>query len=144
MIDKNIKSHLDNLVSTEKKESESYFSYLKHLSTISIGFLGLLIGLKPETLPNQCSKIFFLTTIILIALGTLFLTICSFYETKKHREEIKVRKKQLNEYLDSDKKESIQIDHIDPGYLQIFEIITFTLLILSIFSLILYVYYSIM
>lgn len=144
MIDENIKSHLNNIVDTQKKETESYFSFLRHLATISIGFLGLLIGLKPATLPNQNSKIFFLLSITLIALGILFLSICLFYETKKYREEIKVRQKQLNEYLDSDKKRGIQVDHMNPGNLRIFEITTFILLILSIFSLILYVYYSIM
>ncbi|MFV8369362.1 hypothetical protein [Flavobacterium sp. LB2R40] len=143
MIDENIKNHLNNIINTEKKETESYFSFLRHLATISIGFLGLLIGLKPETLPNQNSKVFFLVTITLIAFGILFLSICLFYETKKYREEIKVHQKQLNEYLDSDKKEDVQISHLDPGNLKIFEIITFILLILSIFSLILYVYYSI-
>ncbi|MFV5688099.1 hypothetical protein ACM55M_05685 [Flavobacterium sp. ZT3R25] len=143
MIDENIKNHLNNIINTEKKETESYFSFLRHLATISIGFLGLLIGLKPETLPNQNSKVFFLVTITLIAFGILFLSICLFYETKKYREEIKVRQKQLNEYLDSDKKEDVQISHLDPGNLKIFEITTFILLILSIFSLILYVYYSI-
>lgn len=142
MIDENIKNHLNNILDTQKKQTESYFSFLRHLATISIGFLGLLIGLKPENLPNYNSKVFFLVTISLIAFGILFLSICLFYETKKYSQEIKVLQKHLNEYLDSDKKKDVQISHLNPGNLKIFEITTFILLILSIFSLILYVYYS--
>ena len=142
MIDENIKNHLNNILDTQKKQTESYFSFLRHLATITIGFLGLLIGLKPENLPNYNSKVFFLVTISLIAFGILFLSICLFYETKKYSQEIKVLQKHLNEYLDSDKKKDVQISHLNPGNLEIFEITTFILLILSIFSLILYVYYS--
>ncbi len=144
MIDENIKNHLNNIVDTQKKENDSYFSFLRHLATILIGFLGLLIGLKPNALPNQNSKIFFLISITLIALSIIFLSICLFYETKIYRKELKIRQKHLNDYINSDKKESIQTDNLEPDNLKTFEIITFILLILSIASLILYVYFSIM
>ena len=142
MLDPNIKTHLINLVESEKKESESYFSYLRHLSTVSIGFLGLLVGLKPETLPNFYSKLFFFITIVLLCVGILLLVICLFQENIQHRQEITVRKKQLLDYLDAEKKESVQIDQLPSGNLKILEIITFSILSLSIFSLIIYVFYS--
>jgi hypothetical protein len=142
MIDQNIKSHFNNVIDAEKKEADSYFSYMRHLSTISIGFLGLLVGLKPETLPNCNSKFFFIITIILLSLGILFLSICLFYETIQNRKEILIRKKQLEEYLEAEKKESIQIDYAPKNNLKYFEVLTFLFLALAIISLIFYVYFS--
>lgn len=144
MIDKNLKSHLIGIMESEKKESESYFAYLRYISTISVGLLGLLIGLKPEALPNQPSKILFLATITLIALGIFFLSICLFYETKRIRLEIQTRKKQIKDYIDMEKKDSIQIDHIENDNLKVFERITFLLFTLSIITLVSYVCFSIL
>lgn len=136
----NIKAQLIKITEVQDKEKTEYFSFLRHLTTISIGFLGLLIGLKPEVLPNEYSKILFLVTIVLLSLGVLFLTICLFHETIQSREELKVRKKQLLEYVDSVNIASVQIDNIGFGKLKIFEIITFSFLIASLISLISYIY----
>jgi hypothetical protein len=136
----NIKAQLIKITEVQDKEKTEYFSFLRHLTTISIGFLGLLIGLKPEILPNEYSKILFLVTIVLLSLGVLFLTICLFHETIQSRKELKVRKKQLLEYVDSENTASVQIDNIGFGKLKIFEIITFSFLIASLLSLILYIY----
>lgn len=138
----NIKAQLIKITDIQDKEKSEYFSFLRHLTTISIGFLGLLIGLKPDVLPNEYSKILFLVTIVLLSLGVLFLTICLFHETIQSREELKVRKKQLVEYIDSEKINSLQIDNLGTGNLKFFEILTFSLLISSLFSLISYIYVS--
>jgi hypothetical protein len=139
MIDSNLKTQLINLMDSEKKQSESFFSYLRHLSTISIGFLGLLVGLKPEHMPNCNSKFFFIVTVVFLSLGILFLTILSYYETLNYQKEISLRKKQIKEY---DIEKGIQIDHLPQGNLKYFIPITFCFLALSIISLMIYVYFS--
>jgi hypothetical protein len=63
-------------------------------------------------------------TIVLLSVGVLFLAICLFHETIQPREELKVRKKQLLEYIDCENTESVQIDNVGFGKLKIFEIIT--------------------
>ena len=77
----NIKAQLIKITDVQDKEKSEYFSFLRHLTTISIGFLGLLIGLKPDVLPNEYSKILFLVTIVLLSMGVLFLQ--SVYFTRQ-------------------------------------------------------------
>jgi hypothetical protein len=112
---------------------------LRHLSTISIGFLGLLVGLKPELMPNCNSKFFFIVTVVFLSLGILFLTILSYYETLNYQKEINLRKKQIEEY---DIEKGFQIDHVPQGNLKYFITSTFCFLALSIISLMIYVYFS--
>jgi len=138
------KKKVYNVIDSREQYEKSNFAFFKGLTTISVALIGLLIGLKPLNIPNQYAKVLFLTTICLIGLCILFSLIVQFYEVIFGKRKVDAYKQILQEYID---------DPIGAGSLQIvelkgvkffatFEVLTFFCLILSIISLILYVYFS--
>ncbi len=140
MIDDIKKSTLE-FIGSQQKSEEVYFSFLRHLTTLCIGFLGLLIGLKPEKLPNHYSELLFFVTISSLSLGILFLSICIFYETKNARIEMKVRRQFIIDYIDNPSDNKFQIKQVPKGFRSVFEVISFGLLISSILCIIVYSYF---
>ena len=141
MID-NIKKSTLEFVEAQQKSEDVYFSFLRHLTTLCIGFLGLLIGLKPEKMPNHCSALLFFGTISSLSLGILFLTICIFYETKDARKEKEIRRQFVIDLIDNPKQSVFQSSQIPKDSRGTFQFIAFAMLILSILFIILYTYYS--
>jgi hypothetical protein len=138
------KNKVNNVVEAREQYEKSNFTFFKGLTTIYVALIGLLIGLKPSNIPNLNAKWLFLTTICLIGLCILFSLVVQFYEVIFHKQTIDARKQILKEYID---------DPVGAGFLQVveikgskffrlFEILTFSCLILSITSLIFYVYFS--
>ena len=140
-MDENIKNITLKFIDAQQKSEEVYFSFLRHLSTLCIGFLGLLIGLKPEKLPNNYSELLFLGTISSLSLGILFLSICIFYETKNARIEMDVRRQFIIDFIDKPKDNIFQFKQVPKGFRGVFEIISFVLLISSILCIIAYSYF---
>lgn len=140
-MDDNIKNITLKFIEAQQKSEEVYFSFLRHLTTLCIGFLGLLIGLKPEKLPNNYSELLFFGTISSLSLGILFLSICIFYETKNARIEMDVRRQFVIDFIDNPKDNIFQFKQVPKGFRGVFEIISFVLLILSILCIIAYTYF---
>jgi hypothetical protein len=141
-MDVNIKNSTLKFIEAQEKSEEVYFSFLRHLTTLCIGFLGLLIGLKPEKLPNHYSELLFFGTISSLSLGILFLTICIFYETKNARIEKEVRRQFLIDYIDNPIDNKFQSTQIPNDSRSIFQFIAFGLLIISVIFIIIYTYFS--
>jgi hypothetical protein len=135
-------NRLISFTESQEKRGKSYFLFFRNLTTVSIGLLGLLIGLKPLEILNQNAKYLFLLSIILIGLGILFSVMTQFSEISYYKQEEKVRHKQLIEFVKNPSENSLQIDNIGVKKIYVFsEIMTFVCLGLSILSLISYVYF---
>jgi hypothetical protein len=137
-----IKNSTLKFIEAQQKSEEVYFSFFRHLTTLCIGFLGLLIGLKPEKLPNHYSEALFFGTISSLSLGILFLTICIFYETKDARKEKEIRRKFVIDLIDNPKLNVFQSSQIPADNRGTFQFIAFGLLISSILFIITYTYFS--
>ena len=87
-----LKELFNNLEQSQEKQDISYFNFFKSISTLSVGLIGLLIGLKASPIPNQEAKVAFLITIILIALCILFSLATQFYEVTFYNKAVGVRK----------------------------------------------------
>lgn len=137
-----IKNSTLKFIEAQQKSEEVYFSFLRHLTTLCIGFLGLLIGLKPEKLPNHYSELLFFATISSLSLGILFLTICIFYETKDASKEKEIRRKFVIDLINNPKENVFQSSQIPADNRGIFQFIAFGLLVSSILFIITYTYFS--
>ena len=138
----NINSRLKDLVDSQNKYDKSYFEFYKSITSICIALIGLLIGLKAESIPNQAAQYSFLLSLILLGLCTLFSLAARFYEVTSLRDEIENRKNMLLKYIQNPDENKYQFEQIDKHIVyKISEIGTFFCLILSIVSLIFYVYY---
>jgi len=127
---------------TQEKRDKSFFLYFRNISTLSVALIGLIIGLKPTPIPNQDAKVLFLITIILIGLCILFSLATQFYEVISYKQEIDARKKNIIKYIENPSENNLQIENLyKPVIYKFFEIMTFSCLILSILSLIVYVYF---
>lgn len=140
------KKHLKELFTkweqSQNKKDEKYFEYFKSISTLSVALIGLLIGLKASPIPNLNAKIAFLITIILIGLCILFSLATRFYEVAVYKKEVEVRKNHILEYIDNPSENNLQIDNLGKHWFYIFsEISTFVCLLLSILTLIAYVFF---
>lgn len=132
----------DNLEESQNKRGKSYFEYFSSISSLSIALIGLLIGLKPTPIPNQFAKIAFFITIILIGLCILFSLGTRFYEVVFYSKEVAVRKSHIQSYTDNPTENNLQETMIErPKIYTFFELATFFCLVLSILSLISYVYF---
>lgn len=139
---KYFKELITNFNNSQEIRDNSYFEYFKSLSTLSVGLIGLLIGLKPNPIPNYEAKVSFLITIILIALCILFSLATRFYEVILKKNVVQVYKQNLVKYVDNPSENNLQIDSIEKSKIfKFFEIMTFVCLLLFILSLILYVYF---
>ena len=137
-----IKNSTLKFIEAQQKSEEVYFSFLRHLTTLCIGFLGLLIGLKPEKLPNHYSELLFFATISSLSIGILFLTICIFYETKDASKEKEIRRKFVIDLINNPKENVFQSSQIPADNRGIFQFIAFGLLVSSILFIITYTYFS--
>ena len=137
-----LKELFNSLEITQDKKDNSYFEYFKSISTLSVALIGLLIGLKATPIPNQEAKVAFLTTIILIGLCILFSLATRFYEVVFYKKSVDVRKKHILEYIENPSENNLQLDNLDKHWIfTFFELATFFCLLLTILSLVLYVYF---
>jgi len=139
---KYLKELFNSFEQSQSKKDNSYFEYFKSISTLSVGLIGLLIGLKSSQIPNQEAKIAFLTAIILIALCTLFSLAIRFYEIVAYKQEVEHRRLNILEYIENPSENNVQIKNLNKNWFYKFsEIATFVCLLLSILALISYVYF---
>ena len=136
-----LKDKFTKFTDLQDKRDIAFFAYFRNISTLSVGLIGLLIGLKPQMLPNLYSKYLFLITIILIGLCILFSLGVQFYEIVTYRHYVSAQRKQIIDYIDSPSENIFQASSFDkPKIYKFFELSTFSCLILSILALIAYVY----
>lgn len=59
-MDEEIRYYLEKIMTLQDDEVRSHISFVRGLTTVSTGLLGLLVGLRPEVLPSNLGKIMFL------------------------------------------------------------------------------------
>lgn len=137
-----LNSLLEKLNESQEKKNKSYFNHFKSISTLSVALFGLLIGLKYDKIPNQCAKIYFLSSIILIGFCILFSLATQLYEVIYYNKEVEIRRKHILKYVENPIKNNLQIDTLSKSNLyKVFAVLTYTCLILSMITLTFYVYF---
>lgn len=142
-MDKNyLKELFNKFEESQEKSQNSYIEFYKKITTLSVGLIGLLIGLKANPIPNLSAKYAFFTTIVLIGLSILFSLISIFCDVDQYRQETKIRQSLIMNYLKNPKENNFQIESINKKWIFKFsEIATLFCLVLSVLSLIMYVFY---
>jgi Zn-dependent membrane protease YugP len=136
-----IEKRIEKVNYYQNKQFESFYIFHRHITTISLGFIGLFIGLIPENLSLQ-NKYLFVSTVILFGLSILFSLITQHGETLFYKNSVRAREKMLLEYIDSVDGIKFQSEHTDINKVyKVSEKLTYVCLLLSILSLIIYVCY---
>ncbi len=124
------------------KYNDSFFRFFKNISTLSVGLIGLLIGLKPDVIPNQYAKVFFLLSIILIGLCILFSLIVQHYELNYRAQANKIRLRNITSYIENPSENTMQSADVNKHkFYKFSEKLTFSCFGISILTLIFYVYF---
>lgn len=140
---KGIERRANNLAKSVDKLNTTLTTFFTHLVTVLIGFTGLLIGLKPKEFNNICSKYFFISSLILMILCIIFSLITLYGNVSFARKESSANFDILKEFFESKGVNKNQVKSVLPSKLyKISEVISLTLIALSLIDLILYVYYS--
>ena len=126
----------------QRKKDVSFYNLFKNITTLSLGLLGLLIGLKPKVIPDENAKVLFLLALILLALVCVFSLITQFGETSFYKIFVKETQELMKEIIrNKDVGESKLLISRKKWIYKFSEIMTYLCLILSIGSLIFYVYF---
>jgi len=129
----------------QKKTTESFYSYQKNITTVSLGFLALFISLKPKNIEFIHAKYFFFSTVLLFGLCILFSLITQHGELVLYRKSAVARAKILLEYIDSHDGKTYQSEFVKLGKVYLIsEKLTYICLFFSIISLISYSYFLIL
>lgn len=140
---KTVRKILQDASKISRKRNSANKEFIKTIITIATGFLALFVGLKPEVIPNELAKIFFLSTICLLVAGIISCAISLYVEVYFHNQNMKFLKQIMKEHLEK----PLTFDRFNtvkkPCLFKILEWAGFIFLGLSGFSLIVYIYLSI-
>ena len=137
-MNESIKTKLLEIKETNDQRNEKFFSWLKNLITISVGFLGLLVSLKSENKTDFITSIFFIITISLIALGILCGVILLYSEVHILHNIRLNQQKEIQKVLD-EKNDKLVLKWINRHWIfDVCEKICFVSYFLSVLSLIIY------
>jgi len=137
---KGINKRMEKITDAQNKHATSFYQYFRNITTVSIGFLGLFISLKPEKFNNEIVKCLFVLIILLFGLSVIFSLITQHGEHYMNGKLIKARAKILLEYMNSDKTyQSLMVKK--KWYHRFSEKLTYVSLFFAIIALIMYSYY---
>jgi len=126
------------------KSIESFYAFQKTITTLSIGFLALFVGFRPEYIKCEWTKTFFFSTVLLFGLCILFSLITQYGELKIYRKSAVSRAKILLDYIQTQNGKTCQAEYVKTNWLyKTSEKLTYFCLLLSILSLIIYSYFLI-
>jgi hypothetical protein len=126
------------------KSIESFYAFQKTITTLSIGFLAIFVGFKPEKLNCELTKFLFFSTVLLFGLCILFSLITQYGELKLHRKSAVARANILIDYIENHGGNTSQSEYVKTNWLyKTSEKTTYFCLLLSILSLITYSYFLI-
>lgn len=75
-----VDKHVDKLIEAQELRHSKYYTWMKNIITLAIGFLGIIVSLKSDNLQNYYQYIFFVFTISLLVLGILSGTLVLYSE----------------------------------------------------------------
>jgi hypothetical protein len=131
---------VNEFTETTEKYNISFFGFFKNISTLSVGLIGLLIGLKPDVIQNPIAKLCFLVGISLLGLSILFSLVVQHYELNYRGQQNKIRLQNIQSYIENPSENIMQSADLHKNkFYKISEILTYFCFGISILSLILYV-----
>jgi hypothetical protein len=129
------------LESSENKRMDSLFRFYRTITTLSVGLLGLLIGLKPAEPLQEDPKLYFLSGLSLLVASILFSLIVQYYETILLNRESNVYLKEINNTQTQQSGRASKTVRVNTGWIyQAVQILTCVCLALSLISLTYYAY----
>jgi Na+/proline symporter len=136
-----IQKNIDILNSLERGKSESFTKWIRHIITILIGMLTVLIAFKSEKSITCFQHILFSTILSLIGIGIVSGTIFLFHEIDEFKQELKFQKECLSKRLKGD---FTTIFHNEIKRKKIYKVCEYTFYTSSILSVLTLVIYGIM
>lgn len=137
------KDLIDKFEYYQAKTIDSKYGFFKNISTLCLGFLALFVNFKPNSFTNEWDKMFFLFTTALFGLCILFSLVSTRGEVFLYHQSSLARAKMLLKYMKPHGVKTYQSESTEVNEVyKFFEKMTYVCLILSILSLIVYVYFS--
>lgn len=133
-----VDNHVNKLIEAQELRHSKYYSWIKNIITLAIGFLGIIVSLKSDNLQNFYQYVFFVITISSLALGILAGTLVLYCEIdllnkKRQLEQVNLGKVINNEEI---------IKHLAINRRKIFDISEYICIFSFVISLISIVVYS--
>lgn len=135
---KKVAQHVQKLNDALELRHSKYYSWVKNILTLAIGFLGIIVSLKSDNLQNFYQFIFFTITISTLALGILAGTLVLYCEIDLLNKKRKLEQINLGRVINDE--EIIKNKAINRR--RIFDISEFVFIISFVISLISIVIYS--
>lgn len=135
--DERIKKKLSEISELQDEQREKYFSWLKNIITLAVGFFGILISLKSDKAESQIQHIFFIIAMSSLAYGILSGVLVLYSEIHVINKVKKHKGKNILKMLDDEKIDFFE--YIGPN--KIFKCIEWTCFIgftIAIISLVIY------
>lgn len=137
------KDLIDKFEYYQAKTIDSKYGFFKNISTLCLGFLALFVNFKPNSFTNEWDKMFFLFTTALFGLCILFSLVSTHGEVFLYHQSSLARAKMLLKNMKPHGVKTYQSESTEVNEVyKFFEKMTYVCLILSILSLIVYVYFS--
>ena len=139
--DERIKKKLLKIEEIQDISRDKYYSWLRNIITLAVGFFGLIVSLKSDKTQNFLQHTFFTIALSCLVLGIISGIVVLYSEIHLMK---KVRKKHFEsiiKMLDDEKIEKIQQIRRNKIF-DFIEYFCFICFILSLFSLVLYSYYT--
>jgi len=133
-----VEKHVDRLIEAQELRHSKYYSWIKNIITLAIGFLGIIVSLKSDNLQNLYQYIFFVITISTLAIGILAGTLILYSEIDLLNEKRKLEQINLGRVIND--KEIIK--HQALNRRKIFDVCEYVFIITFVISLISIVIYS--
>lgn len=133
-----VEKHVNKLSDALELRHSKYYSWIKNIITLAIGFLGIIVSLKSDKLQNFYQYVFFVATIFTLSLGILAGILVLYYEIDSLNEKRKLEQENLRRIIDDE--EIIKLKPINRR--KIFDVSEYVCIISFIISLISIVIYS--
>jgi hypothetical protein len=133
-----IQKNIDILNSLEREKSESFMKWIRHIITILIGLLTVLVAFRSDKSIDCFQHILFSTILVFIGSGIIFGTIFLFHEIDEFNQVLKFQKESLSQRLKGDFKSIFHKEIKRKMIYSICEYIFYGSSILSILTLIIY------
>ena len=140
-MDEFLESKFDNLISAKSKKDKSKNTFLRTLSGLSAGLLGLLVGLKPAFIDDQIAKMAFIACLISIASCIIFSIGAIYRDVINSNGLFKIRQHELNEYMFKKNEYSLKLFHNAHWVFSMFELLALLSMSSYLVLLIIYVYH---
>jgi len=92
----------DKIDKLEKDESDSFVSWIKHIITIQVGLLTLLVAFKGSKSNDCINHLLYSCILTVIAIGVFTGIVLLYHQVDEYKNEIKFQRKSLSQRLNGD------------------------------------------